>query len=411
MSRQEPLAILYLGPVTPNEARYKNAAFSTAGNLFQLNLLRTLASDPSVELEVVGYAPVPSFPRVKKLFFGATRATLPWGLQIRFLPHVNLGFLKIVSMGVAEFFWARSWARRNRGRERILLCYNLNAPPGWPLYWAAKTTDVKIVTLLQDINTPGEIVADTFLRRLEFRSQTALLPKLSGLMVASPHMQEDFAPGSHYLVLAGGVPESYLDSFPEPEKPSSGLFEIVSAGALTSLNGIDLLLKAMSLVKNPSIRLTIAGKGPLEEAVRAAAAHDDRIRFAGLIPHEAVRDLYLGASMIVNLRDTSALGQRYVFPSKLIEAMSTGRPVLSTRVNGSGEFAEHLFMLDDETPEGLAVAIDCLATQPWETLAARGRAAQSYVRSCRTWESHGGRMMTYLRETVLCRENTANPAG
>ncbi len=45
-----------------------------------------------------------------------------------------------------------------------------------------------------------------------------------------------------------------------------GLINLVSAGRLAEEKGYDLLIEALSICRNPRLRLTLLGEGPLRES-------------------------------------------------------------------------------------------------------------------------------------------------
>lgn len=396
--KKNSTSIAYFGAFAPDRPDYQTPAYSTAGNLFQLNFLAALRRSRLPMPEVFSYLPMPSFPRYRKLFFRGGRDRLADGTGVRFLPFLNLGPLKIATLGIASFFQALGWAWRNRRAERrIVIAYNLNAPPGWPLWLACRISRCEFVPFIGDILVPGEVIANSWLRRLEFDTQRRIIPKVDGLLVANHAIVEDFANGRESLLIEGGVPESFLRKFERPVEESSSTFRIVFAGQLSSLNGVELLLSAIAKIPDQNIRFTIAGSGPLHDEVKAAAMRDPRIFFAGLLPHRELLDIYCETDLVLSLRRTDNQTHRYVFPSKVVECLATGVPLLTTCTgHAEREFGEFTILLPDETPEALAAKIQEVIRWPRSKRIELGQLAQTYVRENRTWESNIVRLEAYL---------------
>ncbi len=399
------VATVYVGCAVPDREEYRNAAFSVAGNLFQTNFLRSFEGSSLPRPDLVEFISTPSFPHIKKLFFGRRRDELWPGYPAEYMPFINFGPLRIASLAIGSFFRLLAWARKNRGRQRLAFVYNMTAPPLGAIVAACRLTKTKLIVLLQDINVPGEVVPNTFLRRVEFALQLRSVAKVDGMLVANKAMVDDFAPGKPFLLMAGGVPAEFLDRFEANPAPPHDTFNIVFAGQLSVLNGVELLANAMKLVKDPSVRVTIAGRGPLAEVAERAAAEDSRITYLGLIPREQVLDLYENADLLVNLRSTGHATERYVFPSKLVECLATGRAVLSTCTGHTEEeFGSFVYLLRDETPEALANQIESLAkTNPAE-LQSKGKLTQTYVRQHKTWEAYAAILEEYVQAHVLTEE-------
>lgn len=402
------VAIAFFGAFGPDEAEFRNAATSTAGNLFQLNMLDAWTKSALPQPDVFSYCPTPSFPTSKRLFSRGRSVGLPNGLRVKLLPFINLGALKILTLGLSSCLAAIGWGLRNRGKaRRIVIVYNLTAPPARPLLWACRLANMELVPFIGDIYVPGEVVKDTWLRRLEFRVQTGLIPKVEHLMVCNSAIIEDFAPSRKAMLIEGGVPEAYLSKF-EGGRSDGGPFRIVYAGALTELNGIPLLLEALRICKTSDLQVTIMGKGPCADAIKWAAQIDPRIKFLGGVPHEEVLEQYRNADLLISLRRTHFETQRYVFPSKVVECLATGRPLLTTCTGHvRANFGDFVFLLEEETPEALAAKLTELAEMPREALVARGHLAQEYVREHKTWESHMRRLDLYLSDEGSARTETA----
>jgi glycosyltransferase involved in cell wall biosynthesis len=146
----------------------------------------------------------------------------------------------------------------------------------------------------------------------------------------------------------------------------------------------------------------IAGSGSLEGFAREQAARDPRIRFLGFLPFEDVLELYWSADLLLNARITRAIDTRYFFPSKLMELLASGTPVLSTCTGHvESEYGHVLYLLRDETPEALAARIEEIRRiAPGERFEL-GRRAREFMLTEKTWRRQGARLADYMRREVL----------
>ena len=88
------------------------------------------------------------------------------------------------------------------------------------------------------------------------------------------------------------------------------------------------------------------------------------------------------ATLLVNPRPTSEDFTRYSFPSKLLEYMSSGRPVLTTGLSGiPADYHDKLWFINEESVVGMRLALERALNLPAAELTAFGRRAEAYVRA------------------------------
>jgi glycosyltransferase involved in cell wall biosynthesis len=133
---------------------------------------------------------------------------------------------------------------------------------------------------------------------------------------------------------------------------------VLYTGTKGPWGGVDLLLDAWQHVRHPAARLWICGQGQ-HERLRTAASQDPRIIDYSVVSEDRLRDLTEQAAVLVNPRPPSYPGNRLNFPSKVLEYLSTGKPVVTTRtLSLAPEYDNVLLFAGDDTAAGLAAAID-----------------------------------------------------
>jgi colanic acid/amylovoran biosynthesis glycosyltransferase len=144
---------------------------------------------------------------------------------------------------------------------------------------------------------------------------------------------------------------------------------ILCPAHLEPVKGHRYLLEAVYLLKQRGVdcSLTIAGTGVLLDELRGLAASlaiNDRVRFAGQIPHDELLKLYeTGKVGMVVLPSVDLGGGLHEgIPVALIEAMAYGVPVVSTATGGVPELLHDGagLMVAAESPPALADAIERL---------------------------------------------------
>ena len=155
-----------------------------------------------------------------------------------------------------------------------------------------------------------------------------------------------------------------IDKFELCKTKPNGDLNIGFLGELGSYNkGLDILLKAVSSLKDKHIFLHIGGNGKLQEAFREMAKQlgiEANCRFYGEILPADVPSFYSKLDMFV-------LPSRYeTFGIVLIEAMACGIPVIATKCGGPEEIVtmETGLLIEKDNPEELALAIKTIWANP-----------------------------------------------
>jgi glycosyltransferase involved in cell wall biosynthesis len=156
------------------------------------------------------------------------------------------------------------------------------------------------------------------------------------------------------------------------------------------------------LLKDNRYNLIIAGKGPLEKEVVEAAKNDSRITYYGYLTYEEVLDLYRTADVLINLRLSKTINTKYLFPSKIMEYLASGVPVITTCIGHTEEeLADFVFLLKEESPQSVADMIEFVASMDPKNRKEIGERAQHYMFTKKTWDNQGGRITKFMMENLF----------
>lgn len=154
----------------------------------------------------------------------------------------------------------------------------------------------------------------------------------------------------------------------QSEEPANRPLRVLYAGTIGLAQGVDVLVEASRLAGPGSVQTTIAGDGAEADRIRQLVGTGpvSNVRLLGGVAAESVPDLYAQAdACAVLLRDRPIFAG--AIPTKLVEAMAAGRPVL---LSARGEAAELLaragagIVVGPEDPEALQAAIRALQADP-----------------------------------------------
>lgn len=137
-------------------------------------------------------------------------------------------------------------------------------------------------------------------------------------------------------VVHNGIPSTNAPARPTRET-RGGVTRFLMMSRLTVEKGIDVLIEALARLPagGPAIEVTIAGTGPLEERIKAAAAADPRITYTGFLDGDAKHAAFANADFLLlpSLWYENA-------PVTLVEAASHGIGVIASRIGAIPEFVD-----------------------------------------------------------------------
>lgn len=134
---------------------------------------------------------------------------------------------------------------------------------------------------------------------------------------------------------------------------------VVYSGSLWKDNaGIEYLVRGFLKAKLDGYRLLLYGTGELVPWIEEIGQKHSNVRYMGCVTNEEMVEIQTKASLLVNPRPSGEEFCKYSFPSKTIEYMLSGTPVLITRLPGiPAEYFGYCYTVDQESEEGMAAAL------------------------------------------------------
>jgi colanic acid biosynthesis glycosyl transferase WcaI len=169
--------------------------------------------------------------------------------------------------------------------------------------------------------------------------------------------------------------ERFADLAPPPEAPP---LRVLYAGTLGLAHGLTTLVEATRMAGPETVHVTIAGGGADAAALARRAAGVANVELLGPVPADRIPALFADAHAgVVMLRDRDLFAD--ALPTKLLECMAAGRPVLASVRGESAALVERSgagLAVPPEDPGALAKAFGALATggEAREQMGAAGRA-------------------------------------
>lgn len=155
---------------------------------------------------------------------------------------------------------------------------------------------------------------------------------------------------------------------------------VLYAGGLYEKFGILNLVNAAASITDIPFELHLYGEGNCIDEIRHVQTRCPNIRYMGVVGIDQVRAAERGAALLVNPRPCDEEFTKYSFPSKTLEYMSAGRPVLTTRLPGiPEEYFNYVYSIADNGVDTIRDALSHLLRLPDEELTRKGEEARRYA--------------------------------
>ena len=128
--------------------------------------------------------------------------------------------------------------------------------------------------------------------------------------------------------------------------------------------GYDVLFDALAMLNRDDWILWVVGEGPDDvHGLAKRAGLENKIQFFGMLPGNLLNILYNACDIFVLPSKTAKNGDREGIPAVLMEVMSQGKPVISTKHAGIPELVSDI-LIEENDAKALAQAIEMLMSDP-----------------------------------------------
>jgi len=306
---------------------------------------------------------------LKESFLPLPRET-EGGADYRYIPAIRNPLLKAAFVGLGTFFQTLFLA--DRDSAVVVDCLNRTAALAGML--AARLRGRPCVGIVTDL--PDMLGGGGF-----SKGMANFVIRHCTHYVLLTQAMNDYLNGKNkpYVILEGHSDIAMAEKTPSLEKKRSPRV-CLYAGGVSKQYGLQNLVEGFRMADLPNARLEIYGPGDYVEELKALAAEDPRIVYGGMLLSGQVVEKEMEATLLVNPRPTDEPYVKYSFPSKTMEYMSTGTPVLTTVLPGMPkEYHPYVYLMERETAEGAAEMLQKVMSQTDETLFQKGMEARRFI--------------------------------
>jgi len=269
-----------------------------------------------------------------------------------YIPFINILIFKQISITIYTLIFITLWHIKNFNKKKIIIFGFLYLPflvSSFPFKYFKKTKIVSFVPDLPKYEFTYSSTKFSFKKYLIpiYISFTNFFTNINDYYVFITRYMENHFPNKPHLIIEGFTDSNLLNVEDDVFKENKNA--IMYAGALFEKFGLKILIEAFIEIPG-DYELWLFGYGDLDNYIVEKSLLDKRIKYFGNVSNEQVLQYEKKAKLLVNPRPITFEFTKYSFPSKILEYMCSGTPVLTTRLPGiPDDYNDKLFFSIDDS--------------------------------------------------------------
>lgn len=332
-----------------------------------------LAGQRDCKVTVVSEMPITEENYEKKIFRRVEEENK--GVHYIYLPLMNKHRIKELLAVVTTFFMCMFLFEKKK--NAVVIADILNAPVALGSYFAARLFGKSYVAIITD--APQYVYFDG--DRAYRATSEFLVKKASAYVFLTQQMNDLFnKENKPYTVVEGLVDNRMSEEKITNAEIDNGTRICMYTGSLHKIYGIGNLVDGFIRAKMEDVELHIYGSGDFEDDLLKICKEYPQIKYFGNIFSKEVVKKQREATLLINPRPTKGEFTKYSFPSKNMEYMVSGTPVLTTKLLGMPkEYYEYVFLIEDDSEESVKNTLQKILNLDSNTLFKKGREARRFV--------------------------------
>lgn len=373
-----------------------------AANIFQTAVMEGLVENEA-DFHVISFPFLPCFPHNFRVPVVPEEKIIYDGKEIgKSVSYSSLLLYKPFSIMRKVRRFVQSWVKENINDNEpfVVLTYSYEYFFIEPLIALKRSLpNMRIVSIITDLSEDAMAFKSnrSYLKKIQMhfvrKRMSDCLKGIDRFILLTPHMVELISEAIDKNIVVEGIYGNSDNITSDSILPKSVLY----TGTFQEFAGVRLLVDAFMKTTDPTFRLIICGSGPCSEYIETCARKDLRIDFRGRVTREEAVRLQKSVTLLINPRRPDGCITRYSFPSKTMEYMSSGTPMIGYRLEGiPNEYFEHMIIPDDLTDDSLAQAIEQGLALDDDVLCNMGDKARNFILMNKSAKAQVRRILDFI---------------
>lgn len=379
---------------------------SAAANEYQWNNYDGLCDLLGEDLSLVHALPVGVYPRHFRQLWLKKRTWTYRGTKASEMGGINLPVLKQLGRRRSCAAQIRRWLKEDPSEQHTVILYSLYLPYLQALRDVRRTNpDLQVIVNIPDMpgkygilpSNPLKAMAATWVGNKALN----IAKTMDGFVFLTQQMADILQARPDQYTVVEGICRPTAGTETALQEAYEGPDAVLYTGTLAAQFGLTNLLDAFEQLEHDKTELWICGTGAAEAEIRRRAEENPRIRYFGFCSRDTVHSLQQQAAVLVNPRPAEGEYTKYSFPSKTIEYLCAGTPVVMHRLEGiPEEYENYVIFTKESTAAALRDALDRALSMDPDRRRAWGLAARDFVTTKKSPRAQGEKIIALARS--LC---------
>lgn len=357
--------ILFIGGVFSDKSEQeilKNSKGNVqyAANKLQLNLIHGFSKLEEVSIRVLSASFVGSYPKeYKKIFINGSRETIDDSIMLNSVSFCNLWGYRSISRKNHLTKMVKDFSKEQKD-DKAIIVYSPHTPFLQAAVYAKKKDPSMHICLIvpdlpqfMNLNDKRTFIYDK-LKEIDIKIFNRNLKYVDSFVLLTEHMKDILKIDNKPYIVIEGVVNTNETNDKQVQGKNVSKKTVVYTGTLNSKFGVVNLVKAFNALNRDDVSLEICGRGDSEDIIKEYAQKDKRIHFLGQLSNEKAVKLQKKATILINPRQNNEEFTKYSFPSKNMEYLLSGNPVIAYKLDGiPDEYDDYFFYVKENSVKEL----------------------------------------------------------
>ena len=280
-------------------------------------------------------------------------------------------------------------------KPRIVFVYSMHTPYLKPVIELKASLKYKVILIVPDLpeymsNRRSRIAV--FLKNRDIKKVYDLAKQVDGYIVLTKYMLEKLITNNKKTLILEGIADDFkFEELDESEREDYILY----SGSVSKAYGLPEFIRYY-IESDIKEKLYICGSGTYVEELKDIVLKNPQIKYLGVMKRNDLKDLQRRACLLVNPRSNADEYTKYSFPSKTMEYLSSGTPVMMEHLKGiPEEYYDYITVVENGD---WVKALKSFSRCDKSVLNKRAVSAARFIQNKKTIKIQAKRLQSYIEE-------------